>query len=157
MKFFTTAKVGPHRETTPAGYTLFKGVTIARTGIQIYGPGEVEIDPGPDGLIHVERLPEYVFDPESMSSGEGQSFTINHPVDDVCPNNWQNLSHGFMANLRRGEGLQKDELLADVLVTTSEGIASIDSESANCRSDTTLPTSRRETVAGIRGSRSSTT
>jgi hypothetical protein len=127
MKFFTTVKLGPNRELTPAGFTLFRNVSIARIGEQIYGPGEVDIPPGPDGVVHIMRTPEEVFKPESMATGNGASLVIDHPIDDVGPDNWQHLSNGFFVDLRRGTGEQKDELVGDLLVTTSYALSVIDS------------------------------
>jgi uncharacterized protein len=127
MRFFTTVKLGENRELTPAGFTLFRNVSIARIGEQIYGPGETEIPPGPDGLVYITRTPEEVFKPESMASGNGAPYVIDHPIDDVGPDNWQALAQGFFVDLRRGTGDQKDELVADLLVCTSYGLSQIDS------------------------------
>jgi hypothetical protein len=126
MKFYTTVKLGPNRELLPSGFTLFKSVSVSRTGEQIYGPDEVGIDPGPDGLVYVDRPPEEVFRPESVDSLNGATFVIDHPIEDVSPDNWQHLAHGMFFNARRGTGEQKDELVADLLVTTSQGLAEID-------------------------------
>jgi hypothetical protein len=126
MKFFTTVKLGPNRELLPSGFTLFKSVSVSRTGEQIYGPDEVGIDPGPDGLVYIDRSPEEVFRPESVDSLNGATFVIDHPVEDVSPDNWQHLAHGMFFNARRGSGEQKDELVADLLVTTRYGLSEID-------------------------------
>ena len=126
MRFFTTAKLGPNRELTPEGFVLFKNVSVARTGEQIYGPGETEIAPGDDGLVHVLRSPEEVFRPETLASLNGKPFVIQHPEEDVTPDSWQMLTNGVWLYPRRGEGEQKDEMVADLLVTTKKGIAEID-------------------------------
>jgi uncharacterized protein len=126
MKFYTTVKLGPNRELLPSGFTLFKSVSVSRTGEQIYGPDEVGIEPGPDGLVYIDRSPEEVFRPESVDSLNGATFVIDHPVEDVSPDNWQHLAHGMFFNARRGSGEQKDELVADLLVTTRYGLSEID-------------------------------
>jgi uncharacterized protein len=127
MRFYTTLKLGPNREMTRDGFTIFRNVSVSRTGEQIYGPNEgTGIAPGPDGLIHIMRTPEEVFRPETLDSGNGKSLVINHPDDDVTPDNWRQLTHGFMVNLRRGAGEQKDESVADIIVATPEALREID-------------------------------
>ena len=127
MRFYTTVKLGPNREITPAGFTLFKNVSIARIGEQIYGPDETDIEPGDDGLVYITRTPEEVFRPETMQSFNGAPFTIDHPLEDVSPHNWQTLANGFFVDVRRGTGDQKDEMVGDLLVTTAYALAEIDS------------------------------
>jgi uncharacterized protein len=126
MRFYTTAKLGPNRELLPSGFTLFKNVSVARTGEQVYGPEEVGIDPGPDGLVYIDRSPEEVFRPEAIDSLNFATFVIDHPIEDVSPINWQHLAHGMFGNARRGTGEQKNELVADLVVTTAYGLSEID-------------------------------
>lgn len=127
MRFYTTIKLGPNRSLTPEGFTLFSNVSIARTGEQIYGPGETQIPPGPDGLVHIDRKPEEVFRPETLASANGKPLVIDHPEEDVRPHNWRYLAHGVMLNARRGTGEQQNETVADILVYTDEALAAIDS------------------------------
>jgi uncharacterized protein len=126
MRFYTTVKLGPNRELLPSGFTLFRNVSVARTGEQTYGPEEVGIDPGPDGLVYIDRTPEEVFRPESVDSLNAATYVIDHPIEDVSPDNWQHLAHGMFFNARRGSGEQKDELVADLVVTTAYGLSQID-------------------------------
>jgi hypothetical protein len=126
MRFYTTAKLGPNRELLPNGFTLFRNVSVARTGVQIYGPGEISIAPGPDGFIHVDRNPDQVFRRETLDSLNGATYVIDHPEDDVGPDNWQQLAHGVFLNSRRGTGEQVDEMVADLIVTTAYGLSVID-------------------------------
>jgi flagellar biosynthesis GTPase FlhF len=127
MRFYTTLKLGPNRSITPEGFTLFTDVSIARTGEQIYGPGETQIEPGPDGLVHIFRTPEEVFKVDALASCNGKALVIDHPDEDVRPHNWKYLANGVMFDAHRGSGEQKDEVVANVLVTTNEAIAEIDS------------------------------
>lgn len=126
MRFYTTVKLGPNRELTPEGFVLFKNVSVARTGEQIYGPQETGIEAGEDGLVHIFRSPDQVFRPETLASLNGKPFVILHPDEDVTPDNWQHLANGVWMNARRGDGEQKDDMVADLLVTTKKGIAEID-------------------------------
>lgn len=127
MRFHTTLKLGPNREQTREGFTLFKNVPIARTGEQIYGPDEVDVPAGPDGLVHIDRPAREVFRAETLDSCNGKSLVINHPIDDVDLDNWQSLTHGVMFNVRRGSGEISDHQVADILVTTRQAVQEIDS------------------------------
>jgi uncharacterized protein len=127
MRFNTILKLGPNREMTKEGFTLFRNVSVSRTGEQIYGPDEgTGIEPGPDGLIHITRTPEEVFRQETLDSGNGKSLVILHPEEDVSPANWRELTHGVMFNMRRGTGDQRDESVCDLMVYTPEAVREID-------------------------------
>lgn len=127
MRFYTTLQLGDKRSLTPEGFTIFKDVSVARTGEQVYGPTETMIEPGPDGLVHIDRKPDEVFRPETIASCNGKPLTIDHPDQDVTPANWKFLAHGVMLDARRGSGEQKDELVVDLIVYTHEALAEIDS------------------------------
>jgi uncharacterized protein len=124
--FFTTVKLGPKRSLTPEKFLLCEEVPIARTGMMIYGPNETPIKAGPDGIVKIFREPEEVFRAETLASAQGKSVAIDHPDDDIVPENWKELSHGVMINPRRGQGAADDLMYADLLITTMEGIAAID-------------------------------
>lgn len=127
MRFYTTLKLGPNREMTREGFTLFRNVSVSRIGTQVYGPDEgTGVEPGPDGLIHITRTAEEVFRPETLDSGNGKSFVILHPEEDVAPANWRQLTHGVMFNMRRGTGEQSEESVCDLLVYTTEAVREID-------------------------------
>jgi uncharacterized protein len=127
MRFNTILKLGPNREKTREGFTLFRNVSISRVGVQIYGPDEgTGIEPGPDGFIHITRTSEEVFRPETLASGNGKSLVILHPDEDVTPENWRELTNGVMFNVRRGSGEQSDESVCDLMVYTDEALREID-------------------------------
>jgi hypothetical protein len=129
VRFYTTLKLGPNREKTPEGFLLCRNVPIARTGTQLYGPGETPIsDSSP---VKVERKPEQVFRPETIASFNGKPFTIDHPDTDVTPENWNQLTKGIILEPRRGVGIEDDLLLADVLVYDPEAIRLIEDEGMN--------------------------
>lgn len=126
--FYLTGKIGEKRSTTPEGFLVCHDVPIARTGTQLYTSDEVPIDPGPDGLVRVERLDVEVFRPETISSFEGKPVTVNHPDEFVNPENWKSLTVGFVQNVRRGEGIFNDLLLADLVITDADGIEYVNRE-----------------------------
>lgn len=128
MRFYTTQKLGPKRSLTPEGFLLCEDVPVARTGEMIYGPGEVPVEPGPDGLIRISRTPDEVFRPETLASCIGKPVTLDHPDDFVTPANFAALGKGSMLNLRRGTGIEDDLLIADLLVTDQAAIDAIQAD-----------------------------
>lgn len=128
MRFYTTQKLGPKRSLTPEGFLLCEEVPIARTGEMLYGPGEVPVEPGPDGLIRITRTPEEVFRDATMASCVGKPVTLDHPEDFVTPANFAVLGKGSMLNIRRGTGIADDLLIADLLVTNQDAIDAIQKE-----------------------------
>lgn len=125
MNYLSTEKIGPTRSKTPEGFLLCENVPIARTGLQIYGPGETPVHPGPDGIIRIERLPEEVFRPETIASFAGKPVVNDHPATDVTPYNWRDLAVGVTLNPRRGVGVEDDILVADLLITDAAAIDAI--------------------------------
>ncbi|MDP3351823.1 MAG: DUF2213 domain-containing protein [Hydrogenophaga sp.] len=120
--FYLADQIGEKRSTTPEGFLICHDVPIARTGTQMYGADEVPVEAGPDGLIRIDRLPDQVFRPETLASFEGKPVTVEHPNDFVTPENWQRLAVGFVQNVRRGEGIQDDLIVADLVITDEAAI-----------------------------------
>lgn len=134
MQTYAPVRIGPKRFKTPEGFLLCKDVQLARTGIMYYGPDELKnadgsrmFEPGPDGRVAIERLPDVVFHRDTLDSFVGKSITIKHPSKIVDPKSWQNDSHGTILNTRRGEGLLSDFMVGDILVTTEEAINAVES------------------------------
>jgi uncharacterized protein len=117
MKYYVTSKISENIHETPEGFLVCIGVPIARTGNMVYGPGETPLDAGKDGKVSVTRDEDEVFRPETIASFEGKAVTIAHPDEFVGPDNWSDLAKGVLQNVRRGEGEQKDDLIADLLIT----------------------------------------
>jgi len=115
--YYASEKIGKTRRITPEGFLVLEGTPIARTGEQIYAAHELEgIEPNGAGQIIVTRLPEEVFRPETLQSLEGKDFVIEHPPDGVDVDNWKNHSVGHVQNVRRGEGIEDDLVLGDIIV-----------------------------------------
>lgn len=133
MKYFFKTRLGNTRYQLADGSVLFKDVPIARTGEQEYDATErPELVPNDAGKVIVRRTPEEVFSERAMASFEGMAVTIGHPRDFggqiifVTPDNWRQLAHGHIQNVRRGTGDKSDLLLADVIVKTPEALQAID-------------------------------
>lgn len=116
-QFFVTSKISENLRETPEGYLVCIGVPIARTGDMEYGPGETPLESGSGGIVLITRDEKEVFSPKTMASFEGKAVTISHPSEFVGPDNWKDLCRGIIQNVRRGEGDQKDDLIADLLIT----------------------------------------
>jgi len=127
-RFYTTVQLGKSRRVTPEGFLVCESVPIARTGIQMYGAGEVDVEPDGTGHIMIERLPEEVFRAETVASFEGKPITIEHPPVFVTPENWREYSVGTMQNVRRGEGIEDDLLVADFVITERSAIDYVNNE-----------------------------
>ncbi len=125
MRFFSSEKLGPRQSLTPEGFLICHDVPIARTGQMLYTGDETPIEPGPDGLVHIERVPEEVFRAETIASFEGKPVTLDHPVDFVTPNTWAMLAKGVTQNVRRGQGIQDDLLFADLLIMDNRAIEEV--------------------------------
>lgn len=88
----------------------------------VYSEGETPLEVGEDGRILIEREAEEVFRPETMASFEGKPVTIGHPTEFVTPDNWSRLAMGALQNVRRGDGGNESDLIADLLITNSVAI-----------------------------------
>lgn len=122
MKYFTPTKLSENISETPEGFLVCIGVSIARTGEMIYGAGETPLEADSKGKVIITRSEQEVFRPETLASFEGKPVTILHPREFVAPENWSQLAKGIVNNVRRGEGEQKDDLIADLLITDKEAI-----------------------------------
>lgn len=128
MRFYTIQKLGPKRSLTPEGFLLCEDVPVARTGEMLYAAGEVPVEAGPDGLIRISRTPEEVFRDETLASCAGKPVTLDHPDDFVTPATFSQLCKGMMLNIRRGEGIENDLILADLLITAQDAITAVQEE-----------------------------
>lgn len=123
---YTTGKIGRTREITPEGYLLCRDVPIARIGKLMYCDGEVPVTADETGLIIIERGEEILFDPKTIASAESKPVTDDHPNDWVTPDNWKELSKGTGQNVHRGDGVDSDYLMADLLITDRETIKAVE-------------------------------
>lgn len=121
-RFHITEKLSEHIGETPEGFLIAYDVPVAKIGEQVYKGDEVPIEPNAEGLVTIKRTEEEVFKPEAISSFEGKPFTIDHPDEMVTPENWKDLAHGFITNLRRGAREKFDLLIGDIVITTNKAI-----------------------------------
>jgi hypothetical protein len=122
---YTTGQLGRTREITPEGYLLCRDVPIARIGTLMYADGEVPVTADNTGLILIYRGEDILFDPITVASAESKPITDDHPDDWVSPDNWKDLSKGMGKDVRRGDGVDSDFLMADLLVTDKDTIQKV--------------------------------
>jgi hypothetical protein len=125
-RFYTSSQLSEHIAETPEGFLICYDVPISRTGFYLYKtnelPKQFKDSADHQGYVKIYRDEDEVFSDITIRSFEGKPVTIQHPDDFVTPENWRDFAHGSMQNVRRGEGSQKDLLLADVLLTTDKAI-----------------------------------
>lgn len=121
-RFHITEKLSEHIGETPEGFLIAYDVPVAKIGEQVYKGDEVPIEPNAEGLVTIKRTEEEVFKPEAIQSFEGKPFTIDHPDEMVTPENWKDLAHGFITNVRRGAREKFDLLIGDIVITTNKAI-----------------------------------
>ncbi|MGM1003044.1 DUF2213 domain-containing protein [Acinetobacter haemolyticus] len=124
-EIYTTGQLGRTREITPEGYLLCRDVPIARIGTLMYADGEVPVTADNTGLIIIYRGEDVLFDPITIASAESKPITDDHPDDWVTPDNWKELSKGVGKDIRRGDGVDTDFLMADLLVMDKETIQKV--------------------------------
>ncbi|MDR0238129.1 DUF2213 domain-containing protein [Acinetobacter sp.] len=121
----TSGQIGRTREVTPEKYLLCRDVRLARTGILVYGDGEVPVKPDHTGLIQVYRGNDVLFSPTTISSTEGKPITDDHPDDWVTPDNWKDLAKGTAHNIHQGNGEDAEYLIGDLLVMDQSAIDAV--------------------------------
>lgn len=130
-RWFAPERLSARQSVTPEGFLLCEAVPIARIGTLLYDESELVNEDGPliqggaGGLVTIERNADEVFRPETIASFEGKPVTLAHPEDFVNPSNWRELSMGITQNVRRGDGVESDLMLADLLITDAKAIEDV--------------------------------
>lgn len=122
---YTVEQLGPNRRLLPNGNLLCTNVPIARVGWLIYGPGEVPVKPGQNGVAYVERTADSLFSDTTIGSFVGAAVCDDHPPVDVDPTNYEKYASGFVLSARRGTGEDSDVLLGDLVITRKSTIDAI--------------------------------
>lgn len=121
-RFYSTESLSEHIHETPEGFLICEAVPITRIGNFSYKASEVPVEGNQDGIVNIQRDEADVFAENTMKSFEGKPVTINHPKEFVTPENWKELAHGHLQNVRRGEGNQSDLMISDLLITSEDAI-----------------------------------
>ena len=124
-QFLTVEHLSPHMEKTSEGYLLCRDVPISRVGEFEYSGLEVGL-PSKGGRVLMTRTADELFRPETIQSFNAKPVVIGH-ARFADPENWKDITVGIVQNVRRGQGDQADELLADLLLTDRKGIDLVES------------------------------
>lgn len=129
MRVLVSEKLSPHRFKTPEGYLICTDAILARTGKQTYRRREVFGDMSDKGEeeIEINRDEKEVFDPVTLASFENKPLTIEHPNEDVNPENHHDYAVGFTRDIKRGRIDGNDVMLGTIVVTDAEAIKDIES------------------------------
>lgn len=109
------------------GQLICRDAIIARTGSYDYLESEIIEGGDRNKIVKVFRTDDEVFDPVSIASFENKPFVDDHPQEDVSPENFRELSMGYMRDVRRGTGELSNCLICDIVVTDPDVIESIKS------------------------------
>ena len=102
------------------GQLICRDAIIARTGSYDYLESEIKENGDKNKIVKVFRTDDEVFNPISMASFENKPFVDDHPQDDVSPENYRELSKGYIRDIRRGTGDLSNCLICDIVVTDSD-------------------------------------
>lgn len=135
---FTIGSEGQTRERLPDGSLLCRDVPFARTGTMIYdesefaGGEDVNGDPitSPDGVVIVHRDGDVLFNNDTISSFEAAPITLKHPPVFVNPDNHDEYTQGSIRNIRRGDGIYSDYLLADMVIRGRNALDAVEGDKA---------------------------
>ena len=129
MRVLVSEKLSPHRFKTPEGYLICTDAILARTGKQTYRRREVFGDMSDKGEeeIEINRDEKEVFNPVTLASFENKPLTIEHPNEDVNPENHHDYAVGFTRDIKRGQVDGNDVMLGTIVVTDAEAIKDIES------------------------------
>lgn len=120
-------QIGRNQGMTPEGFLLCSDVRIARTGPMLYTNDEMpDIAPEPGrNMITIERNADVLFHPDAILSFAGKSVTNDHPSVFVTPATVKRDEIGVVLNPRRGEGLDSEYLIADLLIKEEQAIKDV--------------------------------
>lgn len=130
MKFYVKTRLSENISETPEGFLLCLNVPLSHTGKLHYPAGQHPFTEINEEII-VTRDAEELFSIKTMASFEGKDLTIQHPTDFVTPENYSELTHGVLFNVRKSnekievEGEQVEVLQGDILVKSKRAITDV--------------------------------
>lgn len=127
MKYLVSEKLSPHRSIDNSGYLICTDAILSRTGVQDYAKAEIVEDSDDyDHMIHVNRTEEEVFSPQALASFENKPVTIEHPDENVNPENYNDYTVGFVRDIHKGKTPDgKDVMMGTLVITDQDAIMQI--------------------------------
>ena len=128
MRILVNEKLSPHKMKTPEGYLICTDAILSRTGKQTYRRSELWGDAcdNADEEVEVDRKAEEVFNDKTLASFENKPICIEHPDEDVNVNNHNQLSVGFVRDIKRGKVDGQDVMLGTLVITDADAVEAIE-------------------------------
>ena len=116
------------RTRTPENFLKIKDCVVGRAGnVQRYHTSELDLDG--DRMVALYRPPSEVFSQATVDSGEDKPFTEGHPKQQVTADNWNQLAHGEMRNVKAvPRPGQVGDLLSDIIAKTKSQVSNIEAK-----------------------------
>lgn len=156
MRFLAAEKLSEHKYKTPEGYLVCVDAVLSRTGKQKYMRSELFGDEckHPTDEVEVDRLEADVFDEKAMASFENKPICIEHPDEDVNVANHNDLSVGFVRDIKRGTDNGQPVMLGTLVITDENAIGLVESgeyAELSCGYDCDIADDEHPTQRNIRG------
>lgn len=129
MRILISEKLSAHKYKTPEGYLVCVDSILARTGKQEYHRHELYGDScdNPDEVVELNRPEKEVFDSKTLASFENKALCLDHPEEDVDSENHNQLSVGFVRDIKRGKDNGEDVMLGTLVITDQTAIDKVES------------------------------
>lgn len=130
MKILISERLSQNKYKTPEGYLVCVDAILSRTGKQQYRKSELFQDcqdSEADMIIDVDRSDKEVFSEQAMASFENKPVTIEHPSEYVTPDNFNELSVGYLRDIHKGMYEGKPVMLGTLVLTNVEAIEKVES------------------------------
>lgn len=122
MKCLVSNKLSQRKFIDNSGYLICADAILARTGSMDYIGSELNIREHANDMIKVEHRKEDLLDSATIASFENKPLTIEHPAEDVTPENRNELGYGYIRDVHVGKVDGYDCLLGTVVVTDQHAI-----------------------------------
>jgi len=125
MRILINEKLSEHKMKTPEGYLICTDAILARTGKQDYMKKEVFDGCDDEDMISINRKEDDVFKDETIASFENKPITWDHPNENVTPENYRQLSVGYVRNVRKANYEGQPVMVGDLVITDADAIKQI--------------------------------
>lgn len=125
MRFLASEKLSKNKYIDNSGYLICQNAVLARTGKQTYLKSEIYPNCDDNSIIEIDRKPKEVFSDSTLASFENKPVTVEHPYEDVSPDNYRDLSVGYVRDVHKGTYNGEDVILGTLVITNTDVIEDI--------------------------------
>lgn len=125
MRFLASEKLSKNKYIDNSGYLICQNAVLARTGKQTYLKSEIYPNCDDNSIIEIDRKPKEVFSDSTLASFENKPVTVEHPDEDVSPDNYRDLSVGYVRDVHKGSYNGEDVILGTLVITDTDVIEDI--------------------------------